>query len=101
MKSVNKGLAQGKSGTGRLIMHCVSDWNTNKLSYTLAIETIRKRASYCTTPLYFDDVKSDKFLSKITEAYDDGEAYETKEVSNIDEDRIGEVLKKLRFCHGG
>ena len=31
-------------------------------------------------PLYFDDVTDDKFLSKITEGFDDGEVYETTEV---------------------
>ena len=79
MKSVNKGKSQGKSGCGRLIMKCVGDWNRNKLSYTLALETIKKKASFTTLPTYFDDVKSDKFLAKITEGFDDGEVYETKE----------------------
>ena len=81
LKSVNRGKAQGKSGAARLIMHTVSDWTKNKLSYSLAKETIKKKASYTSLPLYFDDVKSDKFLSTITEGYDEGENYETAEVS--------------------
>ena len=80
LKSVNRGKAQGKSGAARLIMHTVSDWAKNKLSYSLAKETIKKKASYTSLPLYFDDVKSDKFLSTITEGYDEGENYETAEV---------------------
>ena len=36
--------------------------------------------SQTSLPINFDDVKSDKFLSKITEGFDDGEVYETKEV---------------------
>jgi hypothetical protein len=51
------------------------------MSYSLAPETIKKRASFTTCTIYFDDVKSDKFLSTITEGYDDGEVYETKEVN--------------------
>ena len=81
MKSVNRGKAQGKSGAARLIMHTMFDWTKNKLSYSLAKETIKKKASYTSLPLYFDDVKSDKFLSTITEGYDEGENYETAEVS--------------------
>ena len=81
MESVNRGKAQGKSGAARLIMHTVSDWTKNKLSYSLAKETIKKKASYTSLPLYFDDVKSDKFCSTITEGYDEGENYETAEVS--------------------
>ena len=82
LKSVNRGKAQGKSGTGRLIMKCVGDWDKNKLSYTTAMPTIKKKLSYTAFPVYFDDVKSDKFLEKITEGYDNGETYETKEVRN-------------------
>jgi hypothetical protein len=61
-------------------MKTVSDWGKNKLSYSLAKETIKKKASFTALPLYFDDVKSDKFLSTITEGYDEGENYETSEV---------------------
>ena len=80
LKSLNRGKSQGKSSTGRLIMKGTSCWSKNKLSYNLAMETIKKRASFTSLPLYFDDVKSDKFLVKITEGFDDGEVYETKEV---------------------
>ena len=59
---------------------CVSDWNRNKISHRLKIETIKKRASFTTMPLYFDDVTDDKFLSKITEGFDNGEVNETTEV---------------------
>ena len=83
LKSVNRGKSQGKSSTGRLIMKCTSCWLRNKLSYNLAPETIKKRASFTSLPLYFDDVKSDRFLKKITEGFDDGEVYETKEVRNV------------------
>ena len=83
LKSVNGGKAQGKSGAARLIMNTVSDWSKNKLSYSLAKETIKKKASYTSLPLYFDDVKSDKFLSTITEGYDEGENYETAEVGKL------------------
>ena len=62
-------------------MKTVSCWHKNKLSYSLAPETIKKRLSQTSLPINFDDVKSDnKFLSKITEGFDDGEVYETKEV---------------------
>ena len=64
-------------------MKCTSCWLRNKLSYNLAPETIKKRASFTSLPLYFDDVKSDRFLKKITEGFDDGEVYETKEVRNV------------------
>ena len=30
LKSLQRGKSQGKSGVGRLIMKCVSDWNRNK-----------------------------------------------------------------------
>ena len=83
LKSVNRGKSQGKSSTGRLIMKCTSCWLRNKLSYNLAPETIKKRASFTSLPLYFDDVKSDRFLKKITEGFDDGEVYKTKEVRNV------------------
>ena len=80
LKSVNRGKSQGKSSAGRLIMKCTSSWSKHKLSYSLAMETIQKRASFTGLPLYFDDVKSDRFLSKITEGFDDGQVYETAEV---------------------
>ena len=79
-KAHNRGKSQGKSSVGRLVCKLVSDWKKNKLSYCLAPETIKKRASYTSLPLYYDDCKNDKFLAKITEGYDDGEVYETKEV---------------------
>ena len=56
-------------------MNCVGDWDKNKLSYTTAMPTIKKKLSYTAFPFYFDDVKSDKFLDKITEGYDNGETY--------------------------
>ena len=65
-------------------MKTVSDWGKNKLSYSLAKETIKKKASFTAWPLYFDDVKSDKFLSTITEGYDEGENYETSEVGSCE-----------------
>jgi hypothetical protein len=43
-------------------------------------ETMKKRMSFTTVPLYFDDVKDDKFLAQVTEGFDDGEVYETSEV---------------------
>ena len=39
--------------------------------------------SYTTMPLYFDDVKDDGFLKQITEGFDDGEVYETTEVTYL------------------
>ena len=80
LKSVNKGKTQGKSSTARLVMRTVSCWSKNKMSYSMASETIKKRLSQTSLPITFDDVKSDKFLNKITEGFDDGEVYETKEV---------------------
>ena len=71
-------------------MKTVSCWKRNKLSYSLAPETIKKRLSQTSLPIIFDDVKSDKLLSKITEGFDDGEVYETKEVSS-----------SLKNCRGG
>ena len=81
-KSLQRGKSQGKSGVGRLIMQCVSDWSKSKISPRLNIETIKKRMSFTTLPLYFDDVKVDTFLSKVTEGFD-GDVYETKEVGFI------------------
>ena len=63
-------------------MQCVSDWSKSKISPRLNIETIKKRMSFTTLPLYFDDVKVDTFLSKVTEGFD-GDVYETKEVGFI------------------
>ena len=62
-------------------MKCVSSWSRNKMSYRLNILTIKKRMSFTTMPLYFDDVKDDGFLKQITEGFDDGEVYETAEVT--------------------
>ena len=81
LKSLQRGKSQGKSGVGRLIMKCVSSWSRNKMSYRLNILTIKKRMSFTTMPLYFDDVKDDGFLKQITEGFDDGEVYETAEVT--------------------
>ena len=64
-------------------MKCVSSWGRNKVSYRLNIQTIKKRMSYTTMPLYFDDVKDDCFLKQITEGFDDGEVYETAEVTYL------------------
>lgn len=44
------------------------------------IQTIKKRMSFTTLPIYVDDVKDDKFLAKMVEGFDDGECYETNEV---------------------
>ena len=71
------------SGVGRMIMKCVSSWEKHKMSYRLKMETIKKRLSFTTMPVFFDDVKDDKFLDKITEGFDNGEVYETSEVSLI------------------
>ena len=60
-------------------MKCVSSWERNKISYRLKMETIKKRLSFTTMPIIFDDVKDDKFLERITEGFDDGEVYETSE----------------------
>ena len=81
LKSLQRGKSQGKSGVGRLIMKCVSSWSRNNMSYRLNILTIKKRMSFTTMPLYFDDVKDDGFLKQITEGFDDGEVYETAEVT--------------------
>ena len=62
-------------------MASCSDWKKNKLSYSLAPQAIKKRISFTTSLVYFDDVKSDKFLHTVTEGFDDGEVYETKEVN--------------------
>ena len=96
-KSLRRGKSQGKSSVGHLAMKLVSDWRTNKLSYSLAMETIKKRASFTSLPLYLDDVKSDKVVEKLTEGYDDGEVYETREV------RIGLLgtIKKLQHPYKG
>ena len=78
-KSMNKGKSQGKSGVARMVCYLVSDWKTNKLSPKLSIETIKKKCSFTTCSLYFDDVKNDNFISRNTEGFDDGEVYETGE----------------------
>ena len=54
-------------------MKCVSSWDRNKISYRLKMETIKKRLSFTTMPVIFDDVKDDNFLERITEGFDDGE----------------------------
>ena len=54
-------------------MKCVSSWDRNKISYRLKMETMKKRLSFTTMPVIFDDVKDDKFLERITEGFDDGE----------------------------
>ena len=61
-------------------MKCTLDWKCNKISHRLKIETIKKRTSYTTMPIYLDDVNDGKFLAKITEGFDDGLVYETSEV---------------------
>ena len=78
-KSQNRGKSQGKSGVARMVCYLVSDWKSNKVSPRIPIETIRKKWSYTSCPMYFDDVKSDKFINKLSEGFDDGEAYETAE----------------------
>jgi hypothetical protein len=78
-KSKNKGKAQGKSGVARMVCYLVSDWKNNKLSPKLSSETIKKKSSFTSCPLYFDDVKKDAFIGRITEGFDDGEVYETAE----------------------
>ena len=80
LKSLQRGKSQGKSGVGRLICKCVSSWERNKISYRCKIETINKRISFTTMPIYFDDVKDGGFLAKVTEGFDDGQVYETSEV---------------------
>ena len=85
LKSINRGKSQGKSGTAWQVAKICSDWKTNKLSHCLNIETIKKRSSFTSLPLIFDDVKSDKFLQKIIKWFDDGEVYESRE---------GEFVKK-------
>ena len=64
-------------------MKFVSSWEKHKMSYRLKMETIKKSLSFTTMPVFFDDVKDDKFLDKITEGFDNGEVYETSEVSLI------------------
>ena len=61
-------------------MKCTSDWQRNRISPRVKMETIKKKLSLTNNPVYFDDVKDDKFMVKMTEAYDDGETYETSEV---------------------
>ena len=78
-KSSKKGKSEGKSGVARMTCYLVSDWKTNKLSPKLSNETIRKKMSYTACPLYFDDVKKDSFINRVTEGFDDGEVYETAE----------------------
>ena len=56
-----------------MIMKCVSSWERNKISYRLKMETIKKRLSFTTMPIIFDDVKDDKFLERITEGFSEWE----------------------------
>ena len=81
LKFIESGKSEGKSGVGRMIMKCCSDWNKNRLSYRLKMETIRKRLAFSTCPFYFDDVNDVRFLARITEGFD-GEVYETSEVGH-------------------
>ena len=78
-KSINRGKSQGKSGVARMVCYLTSDWKSNKLSPKLSTETIKKKCSFTTTPIYFDDVKMDSFIGRITESFDDGATYETAE----------------------
>ena len=75
-------------------MKCVSSWDRNKISPRLKIEKIKKRLSFTTMPIMFDDVKDDKFLEKITEGFDDGETYETSEGEYV---RKAEVIFSANY----
>ena len=79
LKSINKGKSQGKSACGKLCMKAVFDWDRNRVSSRLKKELIRKKASFTTMPIYFDDVKNDNFVSALTEGFDEGDDYETME----------------------
>ena len=79
LKSVNKGKSQGKSACGKLCMKAVSDWDRNRVSSRFKKELIRKKASFTSMPIYFDDVKNDNFVSALTEGFDEGDDYETME----------------------
>ena len=62
-KSANKGKSQGKSGVARMVCYLVSDWS-NKLSAKLSAETIKKKCSFTSCPIYFDDVKKGSCQNK-------------------------------------
>ena len=76
---VYKSINRGKSGVARLVSYLASDWKTNKLRPKLSTETIKKKCSFTSCPIYFDDVKKDTFIAGITEGFDDGDTYETAE----------------------
>ena len=61
-KSRNRGKSQGKSGVARMVCYLTSDWKSNRLSPKISNETIKKKFSYTTCPIYFDDVKGIIFL---------------------------------------
>ena len=48
------------------------------------METIKKRLSFTTMPVFFDDVKDERFLDKITEGFDDGDFIRQTELVFID-----------------
>ena len=79
LKSMNQGKSQGKSGAGKICMKATSCWKRNRLSSRLKMEMIRRKASFTSLPLYFDDVKNTNFISNITEGFDEGDDYETVE----------------------
>ena len=75
-KSEKKQKMLGKSTTARLVCYLVSDWETNKISPNTSKETTKKKLAGTSTPTYFDDVKRDNWIDRITEGYD-GDTYET------------------------
>ena len=58
-------------------MKATSCWVRNRISARLKMEMIRRKASFTSLPLYFDDVKKESFISNITEGFDEGDDYET------------------------
>ena len=79
LKSLNQGKLQGKSGVGKICMKATSCWTRNRLSARVKSEMIKRKASFTSMPLYFDDVKKDNFIANLTEGFDEGEDYETIE----------------------
>ena len=79
LKSLNQGKSQGKSGVGKICMKATSCWSRNRMSARVKTEMIKRKASFTSMLLYFNDVKNDNFMSTLTEGFDEGDHYETVE----------------------
>ena len=79
LKSKDGGKSEGKTGVQQLGAKTCSCWQTHRISTLTSIQTLRKKASFTTLPLFLDDVNNDRRVAELTVGYDGGETYETKD----------------------